>query len=73
MIFEQFTNYQLNNDYYPCMVGENTERRKFNEFAKEFLSCNPREESLISIMYDVYQLQCCMEGIIEDMEFGGKE
>lgn len=52
---------------------EQPENADFMRFADEIIVGEHLSDVVKDIMYEVYQNQCCLEGIIEDMEFGYEE
>ncbi len=52
---------------------EQPEDAEFKRFAAEHIGARPMVDVLGEIMYQLYMSQCCLEGLIEDMEFTYEE
>ncbi len=60
MFIEKFTKWNT----------DKSDQDKFNLFAEEYMHAKSTRDSMKDIMYQVYMNQCCIEGLIEDAEFG---
>lgn len=62
MLIEQFRDWSLRQ----CDESE------FSRFSQEYLRGFVNMQDLVvSLMHQIYELQCCVEGLIEDIEFNG--
>lgn len=64
MILEQFIKWQEH---------DGDEKVQFKRFAQGSIENSSIEEVLHQLMYQIYNTQCCIEGLLEDMEIMNKE
>lgn len=65
MILEQFIKWE--------QQQEKPENDTFMRFAEEQMVGEHSSEVIKKMMYSIYLVESCLEGIIEDMEFGHEE
>ncbi len=66
MFIEQYMKWKQGKDWDEKI--EDLDKEQFFLFAEDYLACTDNGGYILNLMYQVYCLQCCMEGIIEDME-----
>ena len=68
MLMEKLNAWKMVNNQFGCEVDENLFSMFFqeNEFGKTFF------ENICDLAYEVYQLQICMEGLLEDQDMDRK-
>lgn len=66
MILEEFTKWKNTNS----MDNHEDEELCFKEFASTYCrDLNGVENIIKDLLYQIFNLQCCVEGLIEDQEF----
>ena len=63
MIIDEFIEWQ----------SQQTEYEEFGRFADKYVNKREMTNVLHDLMYQIYIAQCCIEGLIEDMEFVEKK
>lgn len=67
MILEQFIKWEQEQEQ------QKPNNDLFMRFAEEQMVGEHSSEVMKKMMYSIYQVECCLEGIIEDMEFRYEE
>lgn len=68
MIMDQFHKWKIDNDYEEAL-SEKEDEDLFTKFTQEKICTAPSWQVMIKILFEIYSLQCCMEGVLEDMEY----
>jgi hypothetical protein len=65
MLFKDFKEWKVRNDY-SLFTDEEHDRELFDKFLHHHLYTSSLAQVVTDLAWQVYYLQCCMEGLLED-------
>ena len=69
MILEQVQKWKMEKGLFGCEIDESY----FYVFFMEIFQKKPLLKHLADFAYEIYQIQVCLEGIIEDLDYGQED
>lgn len=69
MLMEEFENWKFEQARVPNLFIRVSERRDYDNFSKFYQDhiANSDEDPLCELAYEIYNLQVCVEGLIDDL------